>query len=332
MASAVLSLMMVGVFRALTLFVQGTVQIQKKLPAQRAIQGAWHMLLIDLLSASRCSVNNLLPNPGFEENVPEPSRTLTRSTSTWSCLPDRMRYHPNVGGAAWAKITTHSSWVRGERSLMISAKNNPNPQVYCQTIPVPLGEPYLFTGRYAGGGGGSSRNRITLLPTSPAGPTIWTSVFTPSGFQQWTTSFTTTTGTVYEVQLNVFDSAAGKQYWGVFDNVYLGPMSVEVSTSQPSGKLSFIRFNVDGEREKMEYSMDVTNGQGRLVRTRFRASGVQEVSYLEGIDSLKVSWKNAPSPASGTDRPLLVELVGRGPNSRPEEVLTASFEVYPNVD
>lgn len=288
------------------------------------------MLLIDLLSASRCSVNNLLPNPGFEENVPEPSRTLTRSTSTWSCLPDRMYYSSLGNTNSWAKVSTHSSWVRGERSLMISARINPTPQVYCQTIPAPLSEPYLFTGQFTVAWGATKRGRITLLPTSPAGPTIWTSV--PSGSEQWTTSFTATAGTIYEVQLNVFDSIQAKQYWGVFDNVYLGPMSVEVSTSQPSGKLSFIRFNVDGEREKMEYSMDVTNGQGRLVRTRFRASGVQEVSYLEGIDSLKVSWKNAPSPASGTDRPLLVELVGRGPNSRPEEVLSASFEVYPNVD
>lgn len=290
------------------------------------------MLLIDLMSASRCSINNLLPNPGFEENVEGPSRTLTRSTSTWSCLPDRISCMPNVGGPAWAKITTHSSWVRGERSLMISAKINVTPQVYCQTIPVPLSESYLFSGRSAVSFAVPKRIRVTLLPTNPAGPTLWTSVFNPAGFDLWTTSFTAIAGTVYEAQLNVFDSAGLKQYWGVFDNVYLGPMSVEVSTSQPSGKLSFVRFNVDGEREKMEYAMEVTNGQGRLVRTRFRASGVQEVSVLEGIDSLKVSWKDAPSPASGTDRPLLVELVGRGPNSRPEEALSTTFEVYPNVE
>ncbi|MBL0057878.1 MAG: hypothetical protein IPP35_01870 [Elusimicrobia bacterium] len=67
--------------------------------------------------------------------------------------------------------------------------------------------------------------------------------------------FTTTVGDYYQVNLfHVSDPPLSR---AMFDNVYLGPISVEISTANPSGRLCFKRFNSAGKKEQVVYTMTV---------------------------------------------------------------------------
>ena len=327
MVSFVMSIVMLCLFRAITLFTQGAMKIQRALPSQRALLTASHMLSVDLLSSSRSSINNLLRNPGFEDYSGELTVSAIPSTSTWSYPPSRMK-NSSLNGYFFVRIQS-GHFPPGKRCLAIGSNATRGIAISPAVGPAVKAEEFMVSSYFVGGtapadlevrGGLSSVAPATLCKSLSSTAGIW-----------WlrSSSFTTTVGHYYQVTL--ISNAVTSSFAG-FDNVYLGPLSVEVSTSNPTGKLSMLSSNAAGERERVEYSMSIgAGGVGRLVRKRTRVSGEDDVTMIEGIDSLIVSWLGAPSPVGGTDRALVVQLVGRGPNSRPTEALSTQFEVYPNV-
>lgn len=316
--SFVLSLVMVMVFRALTLFTKGAVQIQQKLPGQNVIQTAYHFLMLDLASASRGSVNNLLPNPCFfEDDAGALVESNVPSSSTWSCPAYRMAADP----------APHSSVAFFQSRLELHSVNSGTTTAYALAAePAVKVETFLFSASYFSNNIGTRKAEVRGGP-NPFSPVSL--VYQDTGAQNGV--FTTTVGDYYQVHLfdeppNASDSSIS------FGKVYLGPISVEISTANPSGRLFFRRCNPDGNWERVTYTMNLLwDGRGRLIRTRFLESGKQETVNIDGIDSLQVSWSGAPSATGGTNRSLVVQLVGRGPSSRPADAVSIKFEVYPNA-
>lgn len=329
MVSFVMSIVMICLFRAITLFTQGAMQIQRVLPAQRALQTAAHMVSVDLLSSSRATINNLLRNPGFEDFSGELTVSATPSTSAWSFPPSRMK-DTYQAGYYFVRIQS-ALWPMGKRCLAISSYASRGTAISPAVGPAVKVENFMVSASLKGDGVTTADVEVRGGLSAVAPATLLRALHSPSPID-WnlkSSSFTTTLGHYYQVTL--ISDAEDKSIAG-FDNVYLGPLSVEVSTSNPTGKLFMLRSNAAGERERVEYTMSIgAGGVGRLVRKRTRSSGAEEVTTIDGIDSLIVSWLGAPSAVGGTDRALVVQLVGRGMNSKPTDALSMQFEVYPNV-
>jgi hypothetical protein len=160
-------------------------------------------------------------------------------------------------------------------------------------------EPYLFAGSFRTTDINSDAQGTVRGGFNPLAPD--TSLGTLKNAGNWTVraaSFSATMGHYHQVTLFINPSIN----IGVFDNIYLGPFSVEISTSHLSGRLTMIRASGVDEKERVEYSMSVgARGVGRLVRKLTQTSGVEKVSSIDGIDSLKVSWVGAPAPTGGDE-------------------------------
>lgn len=327
MVSFVLSIVMVCIFRALTMFTQGALKIQRDLPAQRALQAASAMLTADLLASPRSTINNLLPNPGFEDFAGGLSISVTPTTGTWSSVPFRMG--PNSNSGFYFPRIQSALNPYGSQCLAIYTNWALSSVVSPAVGPAEKTEPYLFAGFFRTTDINSDAQGTVRGGFNPLAPA--TSLGTLKNAGNWTVraaSFSATMGHYHQVTLFINPSIN----IGAFDNIYLGPFSVEISTSHLSGQLFMKRANAEGERERVEYSMSVgARGVGRLVRKLTQTSGVEKISSIDGIDSLKVSWVGAPSPTGGTNRPLLIELTGRGETANPAAMMSISFEVYPRV-
>lgn len=291
---------------------QGFTLFQKRSPLQRDAQTALQAVQGDLLSASKSSIGNFLPDLGFEQ-VP-PALSTAPATGQWSWSPRPLSMGTSAGVSHRMFIARYDSsqvW-RGRASMLVSVGNwtmdenvdspgyNLTPGVYSLTarvrdlwIQASFGANVVLQRWDAG----AFVDDIVLIPNAPN----WAPV---------RSTFTVNNPGLYRVQLR--HAGAVTALWNDhsvwYDQIALVPLGNDLTPG--SGPLFFLRYDAALARyRQVRYSLAPAGNSGALVREVLtNGVWVRLGGNLPNIRRLNITWDGGNNGGPETAFPLILTL------------------------
>ncbi|MBP9128030.1 MAG: prepilin-type N-terminal cleavage/methylation domain-containing protein [Elusimicrobia bacterium] len=305
-ASAVFAILMAGIGMVIKNFALGARILARDTPLQHDLDFAIHVIEKDLLSSSRNSVMNLLPDPGFE--------TLLVATGTaplsgrWVADPYRMDpFTPSNNTIG--HITADFRLVRNRSRALVLTSFGAEYAVSGPPLFLPAGE-YALGGWVARQMGGSHNRRggLRLLEVN----TLIEELDTNNTSWEWLAQAFSSTGNNYRVTLFVSDQGPDIVTSFIFDDVYLGPLS-QTLTPGDGETVEFLRVNpANGSLQRIRYQLLPWNNSGRMVRSIVPAVGppVSAGADIKNVRLFSVGWLGgaASMTTEGTNQPLSVRI------------------------
>lgn len=334
-ATAVISVLSIGIGHFLSLFWRGAFNVQGRLPPQQTLQLAMGLIQKDLAASARGSVLNLLPDPGFEWRPYQVGGTTLptslRMTNTpvlgwWNFSPVIMNpINPGLNKSA----RLDSSTVNGVgRSWLMMSVGVAAGTALVQTGPMDLGSgSYLFgaTMRADPPGGNCqaevtiTRNGVDLISTATVAGT----------WAVRTATFSATLGNTYRVHLRTINTTVSNTCRGYFDDVYLSTHSWPIGRNAPANTIGFLRYDNTGTPQRVAYNINQFDGKWRLTRSLTQMGGATRTLSIPGVVDLALDWTGGDAVARGVDRPIGIRMSACGPAVDCAEPLSAEIRVYP---
>lgn len=355
--SALVSFGMIFLFSIIRNVGSGMMRVQQRAPLQRDLQWAKQTIERDLLSASRGSLGNVIPNPGYEA-VPTRISTFTpTSEGYWACVDVLPRIQPRDYSIGY--ISNHPNFRKqGEYGLSLNSEGTYT--AASSTFSLVGGNAYLFGGwvrQYPGnltGGAALGDGGYKLFGDATPWPTTSQSDLSVNGnlSLQWTflkSTFTAIPGFRYRVTAFVNNEPRNFDTHFGYDDVTVVPLQTDMTPTNGT-VFEFDKYQTRGalmgQRLKMRYRLEPWGTSGRLVREEVPFGGpVRTLSAITNIRSCQMAWDfgeatpgvlpGPPSAGNTFDRgfsfPLIVTLEAGPIGATGNQTLSIQFSVYPEA-
>lgn len=354
MVSAIVSVGMIFLFSVIRNVGTGMVRVQQRAPLQRDLQWAKQTIERDLLSASRGSLGNVLPNPGFEAVPTRISTVLPTPDGFWTCVDVLLRIQPRDYSIGY--ISNRREFRRqGRYGLSLNSGNTY--QAASSTFSLVGGTTYFFGGwirQYQGMTAELGDGGFRLFGDASDWPTTYRSGMSVNGNPslQWTylrSTFMATAGFRYRATAYInFEPMSDRDIHFGFDDVTLVALQTDLT---PTNGTVFefdsyqTRGTLMGQRLKMRYRLEPWGASGRLVREEVPfGAPVRRLSEITNVRLCRLAWDfggptpgvlPAPLPANFFDQgfsfPLVVTLEAGPVAATGNQTLSLQFSVFPEA-
>lgn len=300
-------------------FSNGVVNVQRNVPLQRDLQLAKSIIEKDLLSTSRSSIGNVVPDPGFESSPSKLSDLLPTEKGFWACEPTRCKME---GGLKYATgfVTSHPDFIHtGNAALTIDTRGTVGDYTaHSSTFSLAGGREYLFGAWVLTTNTNGIQGSIALLkdPAAAAPPpknvmgwpetdffylyryaTHWNDVLA-TDLGQWffiCRPFTAEDNTHYRIRAGNASSNNTRLVFSV-DDMIVTPCSWTLNNVK-NEMFEFDNVMVDGslagQRIRLRYRWAPKESSGQIIRERIdpkTGAVLQTLDPLVNIRHMSVAW------------------------------------------